>query len=150
MARLNGASRRALVALGAITLVAAPALTQGRGPLPALAKLEPGLWKLRDLGGGRAQIAPICVSDPNVLIQVRHRNSHCGQLVVSSDARSATVQYTCQSGGFGRTTLLAETPRLAQIDTQGIADNIPFAYRLEARRIGSCTGGGQSPGGRGR
>jgi hypothetical protein len=145
MARKTSVSRWALAALGAVTVIAAPALTQGRGPLPALAKLEPGLWKLRALGNGRAPLPPICVSNPNVLMQVRHRNQSCSQLVVASGQRSATVQYTCEAGGFGRTSLLVETPRLVQIDTQGIAENIPFALRAEARRVGNCggTGGGR-------
>ena len=146
MARQTGVSRRALVALGALTAIAAPAFTQGRGALPALAKLEPGLWKLRALGNSRAALPPICVSNPSVLMQVRHRNLPCSQLVVANDPRSATVHYTCEAGGFGRTSLLVETPRLAQIDTQGIAGNVPFALRAEARRVGSCAGAGGSGG----
>jgi hypothetical protein len=147
MARKTGLPRRALVALGLITAIAAPGFTEGRGPLPALAKLEPGLWKLRALGNGNSELPPICVANPNVLMQVRHRNQSCSQLVVANDARSATVQYTCEAGGFGRTSLLVETPRLAQIDTQGIAGNVPFALRAEARRVGSCPG---APGSGGR
>ncbi len=42
-------------------------------------------------------------------------------------------------GGSGRTTIRVETPRLVQIETQGIADQSPFAFSAEARRIGTCT-----------
>jgi hypothetical protein len=32
-----------------------------------------------------------------------------------------------------------ENARLAQIETQGIAQGLPFDYSAEARRVGSCT-----------
>jgi hypothetical protein len=79
-------------------------------------------------------------------MQVQHRNSPCSRLVIATDTSGATVQYTCPAGGFGRTSIRVETPRLAQIDTQGIVDNTPFGYRAEARRVGPCGGGA----GRGR
>ena len=138
MARLNGALCRALIVLGAAASLTAPALTQGR--LSALAGLEPGLWQLRDLDDDRSAPASICVADPAVLMQVQHRNSPCSRLVIANDSAGATVHYTCPANGFGRTTLRVETPRLVQIDTQGISGNAPFAYRLEARRTGACQG----------
>lgn len=138
MARLNGAMCRALVMLGAITLVTSPAPTQRRGGLTALAQLEPGLWQLRDLDSPGARPQSICVTDPNILMQIQHRNSPCSRLVIANDAKGATVHYTCPANGFGRTTLRVETPRLAKIDTNGISENAPFAYRLEARKTGSC------------
>ena len=129
--------RRSLVALVAATIIAGPALTQGAGKLPALARLEPGLWQLRNLDDSRP-LPSICLGDPNLLMQVQHRNSPCSRLVIATDPRGATVQYTCPAGGFGRTSIRVETPRLAQIDTQGIVDNSPFGYRAEARRVGAC------------
>jgi hypothetical protein len=129
--------RRSLVALVAATIIAGPGLTQAAGKLPALAKLEPGLWQLRNLDD-RRPLPPICLGDPNLLMQVQHRNSPCSRLVIANNPRGATVQYTCPAGGFGRTSIRVETPRLAQIDTQGIVDNTPFGYRAEARRVGSC------------
>jgi hypothetical protein len=80
-------------------------------------------------------------------MQVQHRNSPCSRLVIANNERGATVQYTCPAGGFGRTSILVETPRLAQIDTQGIVGNTPFGYRAEARRIGPC-GANAGPAGR--
>jgi hypothetical protein len=132
----SGALRRAGVALGAISLLAGAALTQGR--LSALAQLEPGLWQLRDLDDARAAPQSICVADPSILMQVQHRNAPCSRLVIASDPKGATVHYTCPLSGFGRTSLRVETPRLARIDTQGIVDNAPFALRAEARRVGNC------------
>ena len=136
MVGLNGTFRRAVVALGAAALLSAPASTQG--PLSALGKLEPGLWQLRDLDSGSGRPEAICVADPNILMQLQHRNSPCARLVIASEARAATVHYTCPAHGFGRTTLKVETSRLVQIETQGIIDNFPFAYRAEARRVGAC------------
>lgn len=135
-----GAGRRALIALGAVLLVSPAASAPQPGKLGALARLEPGRWQLRDLDNVRAAPQSICVADPTVLIQLRHRGAPCSRLVLSQNAETATVQYTCPANGFGRTSLRLETPRLAQIDTQGIADNAPFAYRAEARRVGSCGG----------
>lgn len=137
MKGLNGAARRTAVALILVTLTA-PALTQVGEKLSALARLEPGLWRLRNLEDARARPQSICIADPHMLMQVQHRNSPCARLVIADDATGATVHYTCPAGGFGRTSLRVETPRLAKIDTQGISGNAPFAYRAEARRIGSC------------
>jgi hypothetical protein len=131
---------RAAIAAGAIALATAPGLGEQIGRLAALSKLEHGFWQLRDLDTGQT-LPPICVADPAMLMQLQHRNSPCSRLVISSDAQSATVHYTCPANGFGRTSLRVETPRLAQIDTQGISGNAPFAYRVEARRIGPCASG---------
>lgn len=139
MKRVNGAARRTAIVL-ILAAMSAPALTQAGGKLSALGRLEPGLWQLRNLEDDRAQPQSICVADPNMLMQVQHRNSPCSRLVIADDARGATVHYTCPAGGFGRTSVRVETPRLAKIDTQGISGNAPFAYRAEARRVGACGG----------
>nr|WP_295370670.1 hypothetical protein [uncultured Sphingosinicella sp.] len=109
-----------------------------------MSRLEPGLWQLRDLDNPAGQQQSICVADPSALLQLRHRNAPCSRLVIADGAKAATVQYTCPATGFGRTEVRVETPRLAQIDTQGIADNAPFSYRVQARRIGVCGQGGPS------
>jgi hypothetical protein len=134
-----GARRRAAVALGAILLGSAAVAAVGAGAsVSAIGKLEPGLWQLRDLDDTRAAQQSICVADPNLLLQLRHRNAACSRLVISDGPRGAVVHYTCETSGYGQTALRIETPRLAQIDTQGIAGNQPFAYRAEARRVGPC------------
>jgi len=134
-----GARRRAAVALGAILFASAAAAAVGAGAnVSAISKLEPGLWQLRDLDDARAAQQSICLADPNLLLQLRHPRAACSRLVVADDPRGAVVHYTCQTSGYGQTSLRIETPRLAQIDTQGIAGNQPFAYRAEARRVGPC------------
>ncbi|HEV2747671.1 MAG TPA: hypothetical protein VGW34_10280 [Allosphingosinicella sp.] len=138
MTRYHGASRRALVALAAATLTAAPALTQQVAKLTALAQLEPGLWQLRDLEDRSAEPQSLCVADPNLLLQVQHREAACQRTIIDDGLKAATVHYTCPANGFGRTSLRVETSKLAKIDTQGISHNVPFAYRMEARRTGEC------------
>lgn len=141
--RLNGAARRAVIALGAVMMVStAASAPQARSKLAALAVLEPGLWQLRDLDNGNAAQQSICVADASSLLQLRHPNAACSRTVISNGVKGATVHYTCPADGYGRTELRVETPRLAQIDTQGIAGNTPFSYRVEARRIGVCGRGG--------
>jgi len=130
---------RAMIALGAVSLLAAPAIPQGKAAaLSALARLEPGLWQIRNIEERGAAPQSICIADPAILVQVQHRNSPCSRVVLASDADGATVHYTCPAHGFGRTSVRVETPRLAKIDTQGILDQSPFAYRAEARRVGAC------------
>ena len=148
MKRLNGIRSRALLVLVAAAALAAPAVSQRGGGVNALAKLQPGLWQLRILGGGGGtRLAPICLGDPAVLTQLQHRQAPCSRLVVAQDSQGATVHYTCPQGGYGQTALRVETPRLVQIDTQGIADNVPFAFRAEARLVGGCNSA-QRPSGR--
>ena len=80
----------------------------------------------------------MCVADPRTLLQVRHGRAPCSRFVIANDARASTVHYTCPGAGHGRTTIRVETPRLIQIDSQGIADNEPFALQFEGRRTGAC------------
>lgn len=115
--------------------VASAAVAEVRPSLPALATLQTGLWQLRAEGEAPRNI---CVADPHSLIQLRHRTAACTRLVIASEKSSATVHYSCPGAGWGRTTLRVETPRLARIDSQGIADNEPFAFTAQARRIGPC------------
>jgi hypothetical protein len=144
---LNGAGRAA-IALGAVLAATSPAVPQGRGRIDALAPLQPGLWELRELDNSRAVTRSMCIADPNILMQVQHRNSPCSRLVIANGEMNATVHYTCPAGGFGRTTIRVESPRLAVIDTQGIDHNMPFAYRAELRRRGACPRGSNGDGAR--
>lgn len=130
---------RAALLLGFILVATAPAATQERpGPNP-LATLQPGLWVLRDVDDPRTPPRSLCVADFQALFQLEHRGSPCSRLVVGKDSRSVTVHYTCPADGFGLTSIKVETPTLAKVDTQGIKDHRPFAYRAEARRIRGCS-----------
>jgi hypothetical protein len=50
----------------------------------------------------------------------------------------AEIHYTCGEGAFGQSTVELLTPRSLRIETQGISDNAPFHYVLQARRLGNC------------
>lgn len=123
-------------ALAAIAL-AGPA----HGQRPALAMLDGldhGRWelRLRDPEGGTQQI---CLGDPRRLIQLRHPALPCERLVVSDEPGEVTVQYTCRGHGYGRTHIRRESNRLIQIDSQGIANGLPFSFAAEGRRVGDCS-----------
>lgn len=137
---LNAALGRALFALGAVAMVSPAALALAGGRLTALAQLQPGQWQLRDLDNKSAAPLSICAVDPEMLLQIQHRGAACPRTVIANETAATTVHYSCPAKGFGRTSLRVETPRLAQIETQGIADQLPFANRYEARRVGSCQG----------
>lgn len=125
---------RVLAAMGVALLAASPAVPQRGESLTALSSLEAGRWQLRDLDSGRT--SSLCIGNRRVLMQIRHAGQ-CAWTVIGNDARDATITYTCGDGS-GRTALRVETPRLAQIDTQGVVGGVPYAMRAEARRVGSC------------
>ena len=133
-------SWRALGAAGLLMLLPGAGQSQpGGGAYPMLTRLEAGQWELRG-GDGNARIAAICLGNPILLTQPRHGGAPCTRDVVAADSNSMTVNYTCPGLGRGRTTIRIETPRLVQIDSQGLDHGRPFVLRAEARRVGQCSG----------
>jgi len=113
-------------------------------PLPAQAPvlamldgLERGSWELR-IRDNSGHIERICLDDTHKLIQLRHPRERCERLVVDDRPNEVTVQYSCRNHGYGRTHIRRETNRLIQLDTQGIANGLPYAFAAEARRVGDC------------
>lgn len=102
-----------------------------------LDSLEPGRWELR-LRGEEGGVEQVCLGNPKRLIQLRHPALPCEQLVVTDEPGEVTVQYTCRGRGYGRTRIRRESARLIQIDSQGIANGLPFAFAAEGRRVGTC------------
>jgi len=94
-----------------------------------------GLWEVSRAEGGRRNI---CVPDPLLLAQYEHLRSNCSRDVIRDQQSRAEIHYTCQGGAFGQTTVQLLTPRSLRIETQGISDNAPFHYVLQARRVGNC------------
>lgn len=129
---------RLLAAAGLLMAIAGPGQSQPAAPSqPMLTRLEAGQWELR--AGAGARIANICLGNPILLTQPRHAAAApCTRDVVAADANSMTVNYSCPGQGRGRTTVRIETPRLVQIDSQGLDHGMPFALRAEARRVGPC------------
>jgi hypothetical protein len=127
----------AVIAATFLAGVAAPVAGQ-RPALAMLNQLEAGRWevRVRDTAG---LVERICLPNTQRLIQLRHPQMPCERMIVDDAANEVTVQYTCRGRGYGRTHIRRETSRLVQIDTQGIADGLPFAFAAEARRVGDCT-----------
>lgn len=126
---------RAAAAPAPVPAPAAPAPSTAPMSLAALGQIETGLWQLDVQGRSPRQL---CVSDPMALIQIEHDQAGCTRFVIANEPKSATVHYSCQRAGWGRTTVRVETPRAVTIQTQGIARNAPFDYSVQARKIGPC------------
>lgn len=122
---LAAAAAIAVVALGAAQRPAALAVTSG------------GLWEISGTPGAKAP-ARMCVADTGVLAQYEHRGQICTRLVINDTPTATVIHYTCAGGGFGRSKLTLVTPRSLRIETQGISDNLPFNYVIQARRVGEC------------
>lgn len=108
-----------------------------RPQLQMLSQLQDGRWELRRRDGGGVQ--RLCVKDRFRLIQLRHPALQCDRIVLEDTPGSVTVQYTCRGRGYGRTHIRRESGQLIQLDTQGIADGLPFEFSAEGRRVGECS-----------
>lgn len=126
--------RPAIVA--ALILFGAAGAPAQRSAAPnALTGIEHGQWQLRGVDGS---LRKLCVANPATLIQIEHGSTQCEHFVMENGQRSATVRYTCPSHGHGRTTISVDTPRVINLETQGVANGAPFSERFEGRRIGAC------------
>ncbi len=105
--------------------------------LTALASIAPGQWGLHV--HGRAGLRSICLGDPEQLLQLRHGGAICSRFVIANEPTQTIVHYTCPGAGHGRTVVRVETAQLIQIESQGIADNAPFDFEIEGRRVGECS-----------
>ncbi len=105
-----------------------------------LDSLGRGMWQFRAIGGGATGTAVnrICVGDAHKLAQVQHQGLNCEHYVVRSGADNITVSYSCRGQGQGLTVIRKETSKLIHIDSQGIRNNSPFSFSVEARNIGPC------------
>jgi hypothetical protein len=125
-------------AIAVAASAAAPALTQGSATSPVLARLQKGLWQVRMLGAREVSPRMICLGDPGNFVQLHHPRHRCSRSVSASTSNSVTMNYECPGIASGLTTIRAETPRLVRIESQGIDEGVPFAFRAEARRVGTC------------
>jgi hypothetical protein len=133
---LNGAAMRRVVILTAVGAATVLALTAAQQP-GAFAQASPGLWEISGAEGAKSPIRQ-CIGDLSVLAQFEHRGRNCSSWVISSTASSTIIEYRCGGAGFGRSKIDVITPRNLRIDTQGISNNLPFGYVLQARRVGDC------------
>ena len=117
----------------ALLLASWPAATQQTGPL---AQVERGRWELRAPNG--AAIGAVCLGDPTLLAQPFNAPHPCTSEILGVNDHVVTVGFVCPGMGRGRADLRVETPRLVQIDSQGISNGTPFALRAQARKTGPC------------
>lgn len=130
--------RAAFGSLFALLAFAGPTLAAQRPSLAMLDLLQPGQWEVRDrdLSGGRSRI---CIESGRRLIQIRHMREACRSFTVQDTADAVTVHYTCPGNGYGQTSVRFESAQLVQLETQGIAQGLPFNFRAEVRRVGTCS-----------
>ena len=114
--------------------VAAAALLLGAS-LPQ-AMVGPGQWEIAKSASERGE--KICLVDSGMLMQWEHRGKQCTRTIDTSSLDRAEVHYTCAGGGFGTSQVQVLTPRSIKVNTQGIADGLPFGYVIHARRVGAC------------
>ncbi len=132
-----GIARKAAIGVALVLATSASAQTPRSGELAALATLQPGQWTLH----GRDTASPsknLCLLDMRALLQIEHGKAQCSRFVIADETKMTVVHYTCPGQGHGQTTLWVETPRLIQIESQGVRDNAPFAVAFEGRRVGEC------------
>jgi len=103
----------------------------------AIAGSSPGLWEISGSPGTKTPLRE-CLSDVMKLAQFEHRRKNCTRNIVSNGANTAVIHYSCGSGDFGESRLTMITPRSMRIETQGISEQLPFNYVLQARRVGEC------------
>lgn len=133
--RAVGLALRLLGCFGAAAVMTIPSAAQGP-ELAMLGTLDKGSWEVRGRGDGARQ--RLCVRTGRELIQLRHRQAGCSQLIVQDEPNAVTVQYSCRGNGYGRTTIRREGSGLVQIRSQGLLNGQPFSIEGEARRQGSC------------
>lgn len=125
----------AVMAIGLCAVTGFAAAAQSGGTLVALGKIERGEWTLRAPDGSTRSI---CVTDPQMLLQIHHRGAACSRFVVENDANGGRITYSCPGLGNGDTRITVEMPRLIRLETQGISRGLPFSEEYEGRRTGAC------------
>jgi hypothetical protein len=118
---------------------AAAAVPQGAAST-LLGSLNRGMWQFRAVGGGATGTATnrLCVGDVSKLAQVQHQGFDCQQYIVRSSPTVLTISYSCRGQGQGLTVIRKESNKLIHIDSQGIRNNSPFSFSVEARNAGPC------------
>ena len=109
-----------------------------------LSQVAGGIWEISGVPGSRAPVR-LCLANALTLARYEHRNNRCSQSVLNDGASSAVINYSCGGAGFGHSQVDLITPRSLRISTQGISQQLPFNYVLQARRIGDCVKTASTP-----
>ena len=124
--------------------IALPAAAYAAQP-SALSQVASGLWEISGVPDMKAPVRQ-CVGDVLALAQFEHRTRKCARSVISDTAGSMQISYDCGAAGFGRSEIEVVTPRALRISTQGISDQLPFNYVIQAHRVGDCEKGPSTKG----
>ena len=111
--------------------------TDSVGLPKALSQATPGIWEMSGVPSAKAPVRQ-CVGDLLTLAKFEHRGQNCTPKIIRDGPTATTIEYSCSGGGFGRSEVGLITPRSLRIETQGISENLPFNYVLQARRVGEC------------
>ncbi len=130
LVKLTGVSAAAFFAF----TVAAPAQAP---ELVLLDGLKKGAWVLKSRGSTE-EGERVCLGDPKLLLQIKHSGASCSRYVIEDSPQNLRVSYKCGGLGHGVTTIRGESSGLVQIQSQGIENNAPFSFSVEARHVGSC------------
>jgi hypothetical protein len=95
------------------------------------------MWEVSGAPGVEAPVRQ-CVGDVLSLAQYEHRSRTCSRSVVSEKGSSTVITYSCGPSDFGQSQIDVITPRSLRISTQGISDQLPFNYVIQAHRVGDC------------
>ena len=124
------------LALTASAIIAAP-LAAATATTTIFGQLRLGVWEIRERGEDRAR--RVCVRTESDLVQLRHRGQTCRHILIEEKGASATVQYSCNGAGYGRTQIRRESPDLVQLRSDGIERGSPFSLEAEGRRLSMCS-----------
>ena len=139
---LKGAVMRGPTILGLGIVLPAAALAAA---VPsALAQIAGGMWEVSGVPGAQAPVRQ-CFADIMTLAQFEHRTRNCSRTVLTDQGSSALISYRCGAADFGQTQIDVITPRSLRIATQGISDELPFNYVIQARRVGDCDKSASTP-----
>ena len=128
--------------LGAVMALPAAALAAG-GPT-ALGQIAGGLWEVSGAPGSQTPIRQ-CLANVQMLAQFEHRARNCTRTVLNNNGASTVISYRCGPSDFGQSQIDVITPRSLRIATQGISDQLPFNYVIQARRVGDCDNSASTP-----
>jgi hypothetical protein len=125
--------RRSVILAIVIAVPAALAAT----PPTALAKVAGGMWEISGMPGAKKPVRQ-CIANVLALAQFEHRSKACTANVIANGERTTRITYDCGGAGFGQSEVDVITPRSLKIATQGISDQQPFNYVIQAHRVGEC------------
>jgi hypothetical protein len=115
-------------------LILAAARPPGAG---GIALASPGLWEITGIPNAETASRQ-CLANTGALSRLEHRDQRCTETVLSQTDKMTLIDYQCTNGGYGHTKITVLTPRSLRIETQGISGNLPFNYKIQARRVGDC------------